>query len=216
MGGRATYTYGLETHEHFAGFLVIGAFLNGIGQVGEARLVNATDKPFYIMHGDQDNTAPINTAFFPIRNELINRGAIVQSMILTGVDHTIDFPNRDQILTTAYNWLNAASDDLAVSLEDHSGQIPEKAQLAQNYPNPFNPETEIRYQLSKRENVKLTIYNQLGQRVRTLVNGGQAPGNYVQKWDGKDFLGREVASGLYIYRFETEASTQTRKMLLLR
>jgi hypothetical protein len=87
--------------------------------------------------------------------------------------------------------------------------------LLQNYPNPFNPTTVIDYQLSAVSDVELTIYNQLGQRVKTLVNKIQHVGTYQIEWDGKDGLGRLVSSGVYLYRLKAGAFVQTRKMVLL-
>ncbi|RMF58288.1 MAG: T9SS C-terminal target domain-containing protein [Calditrichaeota bacterium] len=90
-------------------------------------------------------------------------------------------------------------------------------QLEQNYPNPFNPTTTIRYTLEKAANVKLTIFNSLGQEVRTLVNEKETPGTREVKWDGKDNNGNIVAAGTYFYRLtvNNEFST-TRQMVLVK
>ena len=61
------------------------------------------------MHGDSDATVNLQTGFFPIRDALIDAGAIVNSLILEEVGHTIDFPNRDQILTDAFLWVDSTS-----------------------------------------------------------------------------------------------------------
>jgi hypothetical protein len=88
--------------------------------------------------------------------------------------------------------------------------------LLQNYPNPFNPVTFIRYILSMAGNVHLTIYNQLGQEVRSLVNERQAANSYQIEWDGRDNAGKQVVSGIYMYRLQIDAFSQGRKMVLLR
>lgn len=88
--------------------------------------------------------------------------------------------------------------------------------LGQNYPNPFNPTTAISYQLSAISQVKLAIYNLLGQKVRTLVNARQPAGNYDVKWDGRDENGMEVSGGIYFYRLSAGSFQKTRKMVLLR
>ncbi len=94
--------------------------------------------------------------------------------------------------------------------------MPEQAALEQNYPNPFNPKTAISYQLSALSEVELSIYNLLGQKVRTLVQARQPAGRYEIAWDGRDEAGREVGSGVYIYRLRAGEFSQSRKMLLIR
>jgi hypothetical protein len=94
--------------------------------------------------------------------------------------------------------------------------LPQQTQLAQNYPNPFNPETTIPYQLSELTHVKVVIYNTLGHRVATLVDEQQSAGFYSVKWHGKNDNGRQVASGIYLNRFETNKSVEMKKLILLR
>ena len=85
-----------------------------------------------------------------------------------------------------------------------------------NSPNPFNPATQIVYALSDNRDVRLVIFNHLGQEVRELVHEFQPAGSYRIVWDGKDATGRLVASGLYIYRLSSGGFSQTRQMLLLK
>ena len=85
-----------------------------------------------------------------------------------------------------------------------------------NSPNPFNPTTTIFYSLAKEDYVKLEVFNTLGQKVKTLVNEYQGAGRYQVKWDGTDFSGRDVASGVYLYRLNSGVITDTKKMILLR
>jgi hypothetical protein len=88
--------------------------------------------------------------------------------------------------------------------------------LLQNYPNPFNPETEISYSLPEAAQVRLTVYNVLGRRVRTLVDEYQTEGQKSVHWDGKDDSGSNVASGIYFYRLHAAEYTETKKMVLMR
>jgi len=76
--------------------------------------------------------------------------------------------------------------------------------------------TRIIYRLPSVSEVELTIYNQLGQEVKTLVNVRQPAGNYLVHWDGSDHKGKQVVSGVYLYRLKAGLFIQTRKMLLLR
>ncbi len=91
---------------------------------------------------------------------------------------------------------------------------PVAASLGPNRPNPFNPATSIRYSLDKAVNVKLAIYNVLGQEVRLLVRQFQPEGNYTVAWDGRDAAGRQVSTGLYLYRLQAGRDVVTRKMVL--
>jgi hypothetical protein len=88
--------------------------------------------------------------------------------------------------------------------------------LEQNYPNPFNPETMIRYTLAKKTAVTLVIFNGLGQRVRTLVNGEESTGTHDVRWNGTNDAGSGVASGVYFCRLVTDGFTAVRKLVLIR
>jgi len=92
----------------------------------------------------------------------------------------------------------------------------ENFQLKQNYPNPFNPETTIEYILRTKSEVRLTIYNLLGEQVRTLVNKQQSPGKFFVKWNGKNDNDEAVPSGIYFYSITTENFSSTKKMLLIK
>ena len=95
--------------------------------------------------------------------------------------------------------------------------VPSGYALSQNYPNPFNPQTTIRYDLPVAGAVRLSVYNVLGQMVRTLVDGQRPAGTYSVVWDGKDGSGRDVASGVYLVRLEVEGEVvPSRRMVLLR
>jgi len=94
--------------------------------------------------------------------------------------------------------------------------LPTEFALGQNYPNPFNPVTVIKYALPKGCQVKLTIYNILGQRVITLVNEPQAAGYKSIRWDSRSQSGNEVTSGIYFYRLQAGDFVEARKMILLK
>jgi len=93
---------------------------------------------------------------------------------------------------------------------------PKSFSLLQNYPNPFNPETAIEYDLKKNSQVKISIYNTLGQKVATLYEGQQVAGKHRLVWDGRNDKGIRLATGTYMYRMEADGATQTKKMLLLK
>ncbi len=83
--------------------------------------------------------------------------------------------------------------------------------LSQNYPNPFNPVTQINYQLPKSGNVRLSVFNAIGQEVGVLVNESQNAGNHVIDWNASAF-----PSGVYIYKLESGSFTSVKKMILLK
>jgi hypothetical protein len=94
--------------------------------------------------------------------------------------------------------------------------LPTEYSLSQNYPNPFNPETNIEYDLPRPGWVKVAIYNSTGQLVRTLFRSHQTAGRFKLGWNGKDDFGRQVASGVYIYRLKAGEFSATKKMVLAR
>ena len=83
--------------------------------------------------------------------------------------------------------------------------------MSQNYPNPFNPETIINYELPITNNVELSIYNILGQRVATLVNKEQRAGSYEVKFNASN-----LTSGIYFYKLQSGSFVESRKMVLLK
>lgn len=91
---------------------------------------------------------------------------------------------------------------------------PGSFRLLPNVPNPFNPETVIRYELPRTSDIQLTIFNILGQPIRTLLHTTQAAGAYNIRWNGRDDRGRLVAGGLYFYRLKTPYYQAVNKMLL--
>jgi hypothetical protein len=94
--------------------------------------------------------------------------------------------------------------------------LPERFVLLQNYPNPFNPTTEIEFVIPKPAQVKIEIFNILGEKIATLVDRKLGAGHKAVEWDGKDDQGREVSTGIYFYRLKAKDFTQTKKMVLLK
>ena len=93
---------------------------------------------------------------------------------------------------------------------------PDGFSLGQNYPNPFNPTTRITYSLNKADDVNLTIYNMLGQVVRTLVNERITAGVKTVEWDGMNDAGVSVPTGTYFAKLKTSAGIDTKKMMLVK
>ncbi len=102
------------------------------------------------------------------------------------------------------------------AIKNHETGFVSQFDLAQNYPNPFNPSTTIKYTLQKAADVKLTIYNTVGQEVKTLVAGRMNAGSHSIIWDGSNAAGEQVVSGIYCYRLKVGEYYKSKKMLLVK
>ena len=115
-------------------------------------------------------------------------------------------PGRDDIITEAIT---------AQELPEYQHAV-----LNQNYPNPFNEITFIDYEIFSESQVKLSVYNMVGQNIATLVNTRLPAGLYQVQWDGSDLSGNRLNSGIYYYRIEiitrNKSEVITKKMLLIR
>ena len=89
--------------------------------------------------------------------------------------------------------------------------LPAEISLSQNYPNPFNPSTSIQFALPESGNVRLSVFNLLGQNVVTLVNGVESAGYHTVQFDAS-----RLSSGIYLYRLETSSSTIIKQMVLIK
>ncbi len=102
-----------------------------------------------------------------------------------------------------------------------SDEIPGTFSLVQNYPNPFNPSTTIHYDIPQESDVRLTVFNVLGQQVRTLVGTTQSAGSYEAVWDGRNTAGEQVSSGVYLYKLDATSTdgqhfVNIKKMLMMK
>ena len=104
----------------------------------------------------------------------------------------------------------------AVSEQVAGGAARSSLALAQNAPNPFNAETTIRFDLPRTEQIELSVNNLTGQRIATLARGRREAGSHSLRWDGRDDAGRELASGVFLYRLTAGDRSETRRLLLLR
>lgn len=132
-----------------------------------------------------------------------------------GFETIADSAKRDILAHNILQWL----DQITGVDEPEPPVIADRFELKANYPNPFNPATTISYVLpvvSGDRHASLTIYNQLGQKIRTLISEEQAPGEHRISWDGLDDRGIQVASGLYFYQLRYGTHQASRKMLLIR
>ncbi|MCG3120062.1 MAG: hypothetical protein ALAOOOJD_02656 [bacterium] len=112
---------------------------------------------------------------------------------------------RDKEWETINNWLNNG----ITGVKERGGVVPGDYSLAQNYPNPFNPTTQIEYSVPRHGHVSLKVYNSFGQEVATIFDGVQKAGNYVATFDATG-----LASGVYLYRLQSENVSIIKKFVL--
>jgi hypothetical protein len=123
-----------------------------------------------------------------------------------GLDQIPTEAQQDELVEAVFAWF----DDPTSTSENREG-IPGNYALDQNYPNPFNPATVINYQLADGANVKLSVYNTLGEEVTVLVNEYKNAGYY-----SVNFNAAGLSSGIYLYKISANDFYQVNKMLLLR
>jgi hypothetical protein len=143
----------------------------------------------------------------------IGRGGYTADPVLLGDIHDVQIYNR---VLSGEEVLFLYQNDPTTAVENRVSTQPQDFRLAQNYPNPFNPSTTIEYSLSKATTARVSIYNMVGQKVATLVDGLHQAGTFKVIWDGLDDFGQSVNSGLYIYKLETEDFSSAKKMLLMK
>jgi hypothetical protein len=165
-------------------------------------------------------------------NGLINHGMIGKIGISGtpfNVGRAIHFrSNRTDTLFLGYNDDNFSDNygyyvayitrfpGLLTAVQDPDGGSPAVMALMQNYPNPFNPSTTIEYQIAKKGNIEVSIYDLNGRLVKTVQNGLQYPGSYSLSWDGKSENGGTVSSGMYFYQVKSEGIQLVRKMMMVK
>jgi len=127
----------------------------------------------------------------------------------------IDQANAGRIFSSLTNSEGEYAIDISTTGIGDTGQKPRSFNLLQNYPNPFNPSTVISYEIPHPAQVRIEIYNVLGQKIKTLLDAQQT--NLYGKiiWDGTNDQGRGVSAGVYFYSLFSEGQRINRKMLLL-
>ena len=147
--------------------------------------------------------------------DVVSEGELALSLVFrptTEIEHTVIELTDNQTYDSAFGF-NRLGLPAPVQVQTR----PEVFALANNYPNPFNPATTIKYALPQAADVELTVYNVVGQPVRTLVAEHQSAGRYVVEWDATNDSGHSLSSGMYFYRLEASGEfLETKKMLLLK
>jgi hypothetical protein len=113
---------------------------------------------------------------------------------------------KDDVVEEAIQWINYST-----SVEENNNEIVSDYHLYNNYPNPFNPSTTIQYAIPQSGEVRLSVFNSLGEEVKTLVNETKEPGVYEVEFSANDF-----PSGIYFYKIQAGGFSETKKMILLK
>jgi hypothetical protein len=136
---------------------------------------------------------------------------------LSYTNTTLQTAGTDGLPLGDLNWYPSQHQQYLTDVKvDKGAKVPTTFSLSNAYPNPFNPTTNIQFNIAKSENIKLVVFNILGQQVKTLVNGEMKAGSYTATWNGKDEFGNSVASGIYFYRLESQSFNTTKKMILMK
>ena len=106
--------------------------------------------------------------------------------------------------------------ETVLEIDDEYTTVSNKFALLSNYPNPFNPVTSIRYNLDSNSNVKITVYDLLGNVVNELFQGAQMAGINNVSWNATNNAGESISSGVYIYKIQTDASYKIGRMMFLK
>ena len=105
---------------------------------------------------------------------------------------------------------------MPTAVAEVGGAVPAGYSVSDAYPNPFNPETTVHFSLPWEVDVRVTVYNEQGQKVATLADERLGPGNFDITWDGTDDSGAAVASGVYLYRIEAPDLRLNKKVTFLK
>ncbi len=190
------------------GFAVVGGVLQGTPDNFFVYELVETEAPWMEMLSDMTGvTAAGESSTLSMRLRAMQPDSTLEGYLEIRSNDPL---NNNEVVIVE---LGVEDDTTGISIGD---QIPLTFDVGDNYPNPFNPTTTIEYNVPRSADVKLVIYNLLGQRVRTLVKERTEPGQYRVKWDGLNDDGYGVASGIYLYRFEAADFTKVKKMILLK
>jgi hypothetical protein len=140
--------------------------------------------------------------------------ASIEDLVYHHAD-TFRFPTVDYVpfAESAFEFEDPTAAD---GIEIPSANLPLAFTLHQNYPNPFNTVTNIEFYIQRQCHVSISVYNVLGQHVKSILNESMPVGQHSVAWDGTDYRGRAVSSGVYFYRLYSSDYAETRKMLLLK
>jgi hypothetical protein len=153
----------------------------------------------------------------------------MQGLLTVNFGYLKKAQNKELIFSTQYKGKSNSNFSLSYVYYDENNTIanmgtqdfdltaiPLEYALHENYPNPFNPTTTLRFDLPEVSDITLTIYNMLGQRVRTFNMNDTPAGYHSIKWNATNDYGDPVGAGVYLYQLRANQYVKTRKMVLLK
>lgn len=159
---------------------------------------------------------PVANLVFEVTDPSVKEIQLSENESLEGHSLVFVYNTRTEPGQIAFDEVHPDFPAVSVALSGVAGSLPTEYALDQNYPNPFNPTTEIGFALPANADVELSIFNVLGQKVATLVEGQQPAGYHTVTWNGTNSDGSSVASGIYFYRITSEKFNTSKKMMLLK
>jgi len=231
MGGYGTWDAIVRFPNKFAAAIP----MSGGGDSSKAKFIKQV--PIWNFHGALDATVPVKNSR-DMMTALENAGATIvytncHNGNCTGLPDSViadtlkngakliytEYQNGGHVIwDTAYNnvfllpWVFSQSKTHTAGIEKvNFSSLPKEIILAQNYPNPFNPSTTIKYQVLRKSNVRLEVFNILGQHIATLVDAEQQAGSYLVPFDAK-----ALSSGIYFYRIDIGTNVKSCEMMLIR
>jgi len=162
-------------------------------------------------HGAQEAVASFSA---PLTGLGGGSGVLYASGFLAGEETD---PAFSLVLTTPSSYVvELPATETVLDIDDEYTTVSNEFALLSNYPNPFNPVTSIRYNLDSNSNVKITVYDLLGNVVNELFQGAQMAGINNVSWNATNNVGESISSGVYIYKIQTDASYKIGRMMFLK
>ncbi|MEE2659164.1 MAG: FlgD immunoglobulin-like domain containing protein [Candidatus Latescibacterota bacterium] len=132
------------------------------------------------------------------------------------VSNDVNVPPTHPLVWMPYDQQKVSLGSPVTAVAEAGGLLPKDYEVSDAYPNPFNPETTVRFSLPWEADVRVTVYNDQGQKIATLADERLSPGNFNITWDGRDDNGAQVATGVYLYLIEAPGLRLNKKVTLLK
>ncbi|MCB0712154.1 MAG: hypothetical protein KDD67_07475 [Ignavibacteriae bacterium] len=199
IGGRTTYLYGVTNSWRFGGYIPIGAAINGRADI-QGVMDKAEGKAFYVINGTNDDP---QVRYYPALELLEENNAILFAHPLSGVGHTIDFKNRNEILTGAYQWIDSVNQASTSSVQDEVGE-----NKLEFLPNPFRADQVTRLHWKGSDQLKAVRIVDVTGRIAATVK-------FEMVDDSTALLPPvELARGVYLLEAEGTSSRRVLRLLV--